>query len=46
MPAVLSSFAGTISACSFILGRNFSEFLLTPPPMTIRSGQNSASTLS
>ena len=46
MPAVFSSLAGTISVFSFSLGRNFSDFLLTPPPTTIRSGQNSASTVS
>ena len=46
MPAELSSLAGTISVFSFSLGRNFSDFLLTPPPTTIRSGQNRASSRS
>ena len=46
MPAVFSSLAGTISVFSFSLGRNYSAFLLTPPPTTIRSGQNRASTVS
>ena len=46
MPAVFNSLAGTISVFSLSLGRNFSDFLLTPPPTTIRSGQNSASSRS
>ena len=46
MPAVFNSLAGTISVFSSSVGRNFYDFLLTPPPTTIRSGQNSASTVS
>ena len=46
MPAVFSSLAGTISAFSLSLGMNLSESLLTPPPITIRSGQSIASSRS
>ena len=45
MPAVFNSLAGTSSAFSFSLGMNFSDSLLTPPPITMRSGQRIASTL-
>lgn len=43
MPAVLRSSAGMIGGRSLSSGRNFSCFLETPPPTTIRSGENSFS---
>ena len=39
MPASLRSCAGTISVRARTWGRNFPDFLLTPPPMMMRSGQ-------
>ncbi len=43
MPASLSSTAGTTGVRMSMSGRNFSDFLLTPPPMMIRSGLSSFS---
>ena len=44
MPALLSSSAGFTGARRSSSGTHFSEFLLTPPPTTNRSGVNSFST--
>ena len=41
----LRSWAGTISVSMSIRGRNSSAFLLTPPPTTNRSGENSFSSV-
>src|SRR5258706_378978 len=43
IPASLSSCAGTIGALVLRNPKNFGAFLLTPPPMMNRSGQNSIS---
>ena len=44
MPASFWRVAGTTRVRTFTMGRNLSDFLLTPPPMTISEGENSAST--
>lgn len=44
IPASLSSVAGTIGARVRTCGSHFDDFLLTPPPTTMRSGHSSAST--